>query len=232
MKEKSGQEYLEYLPERGWTPYAEMLQNIKGVYDRMVKNGFGSEEEIRTAIAKRLGSLVFFVDQCLCHAEYLTHEAFEKLSSQRMESDFFLEVQKLKRTLINKLIANGFSEKKITGRISELVPIMKDEYCLSGRIERKRYKEAADKNWGKSALSRPKAKSKPLKYSKPTKKTIKRRPLQVSDVAERLMSTARTLHPEQTREKRFSEIRDLTIYLARVTAELAQGNHCGGKKIQ
>ena len=43
------------------------------------------------------------------------------------------------------------------------------------------------------------------------------------------MSTARTLHPEQTREKRFSEIRDLTIYLARVTAELAQGNHCGGK---
>ena len=120
FERKSGQEYLEYLPERGWTPYAEMLQNIKGVYDRMVKNGFGSEEEIRTAIAKRLGRLVFFVDQCLCHAEYLTHEAFEKLSSQRMESDFFLEIQKFKRTLTNKLIANGFSEKKITGRISEL----------------------------------------------------------------------------------------------------------------
>ena len=41
---------------------------------------------------------------------------------------------------------------------------MKDEYCLSGRIERKRYKEAADKNWEKSSLSRPKAKFKPLKY--------------------------------------------------------------------
>ena len=109
----------------------------------MVKNGFGSEEEIRTAIAKRLGRLVFFVDQCLCHAEYLNHEALEKLSRQRMESDFFSEVQKVKRTLINKLIANGFSEKKITDRISVLVPIMKDEYCLSGRIERKRYKEAA-----------------------------------------------------------------------------------------
>ena len=186
---------LEKLPSGGWTSYAEIIRDIRLVYDRIHQERPDRDEEIRDSIAERKKKTVGFIDICLSNSEYLTERCLDKLVDKNEEHDFFAESQKTKRQIQKLFIEQGLSTEDITERISEAILLMRTQFRQTGKINKKEYtKMAKNENWDIKSLQKPSIKPRrPLKYWTPPKETAEQRPIRLSDISDQLEVAARKI---------------------------------------
>jgi hypothetical protein len=79
------------------------------------------EEDIRLILAQRLGKSRATIGKCLNHASHINNDVMQVLVEGKVDKDFFEEVQKVKRKLVDNLTADRKSEEEITRRVSETI---------------------------------------------------------------------------------------------------------------